>query len=215
MRTSEMLWFDDVSPMNEPVLFFPVIGRISMRQFAMLGTSALASYWAFSAGHSPLAAIPACIGAVLALVRPRAGSAEWMAFSALLFIARKLGSWRPGGAGRLRVGRLGIPRTGRPSGTVAASPECRTRTVVVSDPSRPIIFRVKIKCGGSPVGCRSFKVGLGGAKTLSVSTDVNGSLEAVLIPETEGPKTISVEADGGIPVLSETIDVRACARPGA
>ena len=210
MRGTEMLWFDDISALNEPVLFFPVLGRISMKQFAILGISSLASYAIFSSGHSPLAAVPACVGAALALVRPRAGTAEWMAFAMLLFLARTLRLARP------RIpwkGRAGLPRRARPAGTVVVSPGPRARTIVVADPSRPVIFRVRLEGGGGRVGCRSFRIRLGGVPTESVSTDVNGTVEAVIVPSREGPVSISVEADGGIPVLSETVEVRAAARP--
>ncbi|GEM_PF-3179707 len=211
MRETEMMWFEDVSPVNEPVLSFPVIGRLSMRQFVVLGTSLLASYAVFSSGHSPLAAIPACIGALLTFVRPSVGPAEWMAMAALLFVARSIARRGPRASGT--KARSGMPGKKNPPPRPGTAPQKRSRTIFVSDPGRPILLRIRLEGGGRPVGCRSFKIMLGGASTESVFTDINGTVEAVIIPGTEGQKTITVEADGGTPVLSETVDVRASKVP--
>lgn len=85
-----MLWFEDISAINEPVLLFPVIGRISMKQFAILGAAGFATYSLFSGTHAVSSAAPLCAGALLALYRPAAGTPEWMIFSALRFFARNI-----------------------------------------------------------------------------------------------------------------------------
>ena len=102
-----MLWFEDLSAANEPVLSFPVIGRISMKQILILGAAGMASYLVFSSTHGPLAAVPLCAGAILALARPKIGSSEWMALSVLRFAAGRGGLGRAAaGLGRLRLSQL-------------------------------------------------------------------------------------------------------------
>src|SRR5579864_3899637 len=87
MRRTEMLWFEDVSALNEPVLSFPVFGRISMKQFFILGITGMISYALFSITHGLVSAIPICFGAFLTFVKPKVGSSEWMIVSIILFLA--------------------------------------------------------------------------------------------------------------------------------
>lgn len=82
-----MLWFEDVSAINEPVLSFPVFGRISMKQFFVLGIAGMISYGLFSVTHGIASAVPIGIGTFLTFVRPRVGSPEWMIISIILFLA--------------------------------------------------------------------------------------------------------------------------------
>lgn len=121
MRKTEMLWFDDVSPLNEPVLAFPVIGRLSMRQFFILGLASVISYEVFMDTHSPASAISACIGALLAFARPNVGSTEWMMLSMMMFLAggrrqaalwRKLRGTRSGASGNLGLASSLVAKEG-------------------------------------------------------------------------------------------------------
>ncbi|MGI0088545.1 MAG: hypothetical protein ACREBI_11405, partial [Nitrosotalea sp.] len=86
IRKTEMLWFEDVSALNEPVLTFPVFGRISMKQFFILGITGMISYALFSGTHGLVSAIPICFGAFLTLVKPKVGSSEEMILSGILFL---------------------------------------------------------------------------------------------------------------------------------
>lgn len=112
MRNTPMIWFEDVSAINEPVLSFPVLGRISMKQFFILGVSGMASYALFSSAHGPVSAVPMCIGALFALVKPPVGSAEWMIFSAVRFLLVVVPRQALACASAARLGKAGEPRHG-------------------------------------------------------------------------------------------------------
>ncbi|MBI1664006.1 MAG: hypothetical protein IS860_11115, partial [Nitrosopumilus sp.] len=67
MRPREVLWFEDVNPFNEPVFSFPFIGRLSMRQLAILGVGFMISYALFQSTGDVLAIAPALVTAFFAL----------------------------------------------------------------------------------------------------------------------------------------------------
>ncbi|MDE1863026.1 MAG: hypothetical protein KGI33_08950 [Thaumarchaeota archaeon] len=199
MRRTEMLWFEDVSAVNEPVLSFPVIGRISMRQFFILGIAGMASYGLFSATHGPASAVPISIGAFLALVKPKVGSTEWMIFSSVLFFARKM---------RILLERR--PLTPKKSKAGCAKGQDYTRTIIMADLSRPFRFRTRlVGKAGQPIACRRARVFLDSRQIDLLTTDANGELEAVIVPYVEGKKRITVYVeDQKEPAFAETVEVR-------
>lgn len=148
MNRGDLLWFEDVSAINEPVLSFPVLGRISMKQFFILGLAGMISYGIFSATHGPDSAIPVCIGALVALVRPKVCTAEYMALSALSFIFRQAGLGSLSGLGSKKSVKTARPCKERCK--AKPGPKVGTLTITLSDVPEPLLFRIKVmREGGS------------------------------------------------------------------
>lgn len=207
MRNSEMLWFEDVSAINEPVLSFPVFGRISMKQFFILGIAGIISYGLFSATHGLESAIPISIGAFLTVVKPKIGSTEWMFLSIILFLfGRRVGQKRPFGIKIPKPRKLA--RIGKkPSTSNHAEPQNK---IMPSDLSKPIRLRMRLADpSGKPISSKRKIAYLDSARIGILTTETNGDLEAVIVPQIPGQKsvTISVEVEGE-PVLSEVIDIK-------
>lgn len=199
MRRNDLLWFEDVSAVNEPVLSFPVLGRISMRQFFILGVAGMASYGLFSSTHAPASAVPISAGALLALVRPKVATTEWMLYSALLFFGRRLGRM-------LFTTRPRAPRI--PAGN-ARNREA-ARIIILADPSRPFRFRTRlVGRSGQPAATRKATVFLDDTKVDSLVTDDNGVLESAIVPGAAGRRMITVYVEGqNEPAFSESIEIR-------
>lgn len=208
MRNSEMLWFEDVSAINEPVLSFPVFGRISMKQFFILGIAGMISYGLFSATHGLVSAIPIGIGAFLTVVKPKVGSTEWMFLSIVLFLfSRRVGQKTPFGI-KIPKSRKLAKAGKKPSIPDRAEPQDKT---IPSDLPKP--FRLKMRLAdrlGKPIASKKRTEYLDSVRIGFLTTDTGGDLEAVIVPRTLGQKmiTVSVEVEGE-PVFSEVIDIKA------
>ncbi|MDE1831332.1 MAG: hypothetical protein KGI02_03055 [Thaumarchaeota archaeon] len=209
MRNLEILWFEDVSPLNEPVLSFPIIGRISMRQFFILGLASMMSYLIFSSSHGIIAVIPESIGAFLALTKPKVTSSEQMVISTVLFfMGRHYGT----GKKKAKSKKLSSSskKLGLAESLIEDSQENEIRTITVSDLSRPYRFKVKlVGPTGKVLANKKSKVYLDGTYLDALTTDINGELETIIIPKTPGKKNITVCVDEQAePVFLETIEVK-------
>ncbi len=211
MRNLEILWFEDVSALNEPVLSFPIIGRISMRQFFILGLASLISYLIFSSSHSIFAVIPEGIGAFLALTKPKVTSSEQMVISMVLFfMGRHYGTGNKKKKAKSKKLSSSSKKLGLACSLIEDSQENEIRTITVSDLSRPYRFKVKlVGPTGKVLANKKSKVYLDGTYLDALTTDINGELETIIIPKTQGKKNITVCVDEQIePVFLETIEVK-------
>lgn len=211
MRNLEILWFEDVSALNEPVLSFPVIGRISMRQFFILGLASMISYLIFSSSHSIFAVIPEGIGAFLALTKPKVTSSEQMVISMVLFfMGRHYGTGNKKKKAKSKKLSSSSKKLGLACSLIEDSQENEIRTITVSDLSRPYRFKVKlVGPTGKVLANKKSKVYLDGTYLDALTTDINGELETIIIPKTQGKKNITVCVDEQVePVFLETIEVK-------
>lgn len=211
MRNLEILWFEDVSPLNEPVLSFPIIGRISMRQFFILGLASMMSYLIFSSSHSIFAVIPEGIGAFLALTKPKVTSSEQMVISMVLFfMGRHYGTGNKKKKAKSKKLSSSSKKLGLAGSLIEDSQENEIRTITVSDLSRPYRFKVKlVGPTGKVLANKKSKVYLDGTYLDALTTDINGELETIIIPKTPGKKNITVCVDEQVePVFLETIEVK-------
>ena len=215
MKHIEVLWFDDVSALNEPVLSFPVIGRISMRQFFILGVAAMVSYGLFSSYQTIFSIIPAGFGAFLALTKPKVTSSEQMLLSTILFFMGKRASTKTGTAKKpskkskkisISSKKLGFADT-----LVDDTQEPEIRTIVVSDLTKPYRFKVKVvDQAGKILKAQKSKIYVNGTYQDTLTTDINGELETIIIPQAIGLKKITISVDDQKePVFSETIKIQA------
>ena len=211
MRNLEILWFEDVSALNEPVLSFPIIGRISMRQFFILGLASMISYLIFSSSHSIFAVIPEGIGAFLALTKPKVTSSEQMVISVVLFfMGRHYGTGNKKKKAKSKKLSSSSKKLGLACSLIEDSQENEIRTITVSDLSRPYRFKVKlVGPTGKVLANKKSKVYLDGTYLDALTTDINGELETIIIPKTPGKKKITVCVDEQVePVFLETIEVK-------
>lgn len=211
MRNLEILWFEDVSPLNEPVLSFPIIGRISMRQFFILGLASMISYLIFSSSHSIFAVIPEGIGAFLALTKPKVTSSEQMVISMVLFfMGRHYGTGNKKKKAKSKKLSSSSKKLGLACSLIEDSQENEIRTITVSDLSRPYRFKVKlVGPTGKVLANKKSKVYLDETYLDALTTDINGELETIIIPKTQGKKNITVCVDEQVePVFLETIEVK-------
>lgn len=211
MRNLEILWFEDVSALNEPVLSFPVIGRISMRQFFILGLASMISYLIFSSSHSIFAVIPEGIGAFLALTKPKVTSSEQMVISMVLFfMGRHYGTGNKKKKAKSKKLSSSSKKLGLACSLIEDSQENEIRTITVSDLSRPYRFKVKlVGPTGKVLANKKSKVYLDGTYLDALTTDINGELETIIVPKTQGKKNITVCVDEQVePVFLETIEVK-------
>lgn len=194
MRRSEMLWFEDVSAINEPVLSFPIFGRISMRQFFILGVAGMISYGLFSATHGLLSATPISIGAFLTLVKPKVGSTEWMIYSIMKFLLVKC-LWH-GLLSEIKKPRkkhLASKKFYLPRRLDATPQENKAQIITLSDLSKPFRFKMRISSPtGQPIAGTKSKVFLDGIEIASPTTGSNGELEVSIVAKTEGRKQLAV-----------------------
>ncbi|MGI0101929.1 MAG: hypothetical protein ACREA7_04960, partial [Nitrosotalea sp.] len=213
MRKTEMLWFEDVSALNEPVLTFPVFGRISMKQFFILGITGMISYALFLGTHGLVSAIPICFGAFLTLVKPKVCSSEEMIVSGILFLVgrRSIQKTEPR-VKKPKSRRLATSskKLGLSDPFITEVPENKIRTIVLSDLSKPFRFKIKlVGTTGQALANIKSKVYLDDSYTDSLTTDINGELETIIIPRTPGQKKITVYVDEqSEPAFSEVIEVR-------
>ncbi len=212
MRKTEMLWFEDVSALNEPVLSFPVFGRISMKQFFILGITGMISYALFSITHGLVSAIPICFGAFLTFVKPKVGSSEWMIVSIILFLVGRRSVQKTQRAKKPKSKRLvtSSKKLGLSDPFITETQENKIRTIMLSDLSKPFRFKIKlVGTTGQALANKRSKVYLDDSYTDSLTTDINGELETIIIPRTSGQKKITVYVDEQKePVFSEVIEVK-------
>jgi len=215
MQHIDILWFDDVSALNEPVLSFPVIGRISMRQFFILGVAAIISYGLFSSYQTIFSVIPAGIGALVALTKPKVTSSEQMLLSMVLFFMGKHSSVKTSTAKKPRSKSKKISISSKKLGfadtLVDDTQEPEIRTIVVSDLTKPYRFKVKIvDQAGKILKTQKTKIYIDDVYQDTLTTDINGELETIVIPHVVGLKKITILVDDQTePVFSETIEIRA------
>jgi hypothetical protein len=212
MRKTEMLWFEDVSALNEPVLSFPVFGRISMKQFFILGITGMISYGLFSITHGLVSAIPICFGAFLTFVKPKVGSSEWMIVSIILFLVGRRNVQKTQQVKKPKSKRLvtSSKKLGLSDPFITETQENKIRTIMLSDLSKPFRFKIKlVGTTGQALANKRSKVYLDDSYTDSLTTDINGELETIIIPRTSGQKKITVYVDEQKePVFSEVIEVK-------
>ncbi|MGB6463096.1 MAG: hypothetical protein WBF38_02580 [Nitrosotalea sp.] len=212
MRKTEMLWFEDVSALNEPVLSFPVFGRISMKQFFILGITGMISYGLFSITHGLVSAIPICFGAFLTFVKPKVGSSEWMIASIILFLIGRRSAQKTQRVKKPKSKRLvtSSKKLGLSDPLITETQENKIRTIISSDLSKPFRFKIKlVGTTGQALANKRSKVYLDDLYTDSLTTDINGELETIIVPKVPGQKKITVYVDEQKePVFSEVIEVR-------
>lgn len=211
MKQIELLYFEDLSPFQEAVFAFPILGKISMRQMSIIGFSAMISWIGYQTSENLLSIIPLIIGAYLGLkkfnVKPPEAQfisvIKFMLFKKMQKSIQKRYRLQKGSSQRLGISELfdpKLPRVGR---------KTRVREIFV-DPLKPIRLQIKLETPSKePISNTRTRVEFDGNVISTLSTNNNGEIEVLIIPQTAGSKKLSVFAEGHkIPVFEEIIVVK-------
>ena len=218
MRPHEVLWFEDVSPFNEQVFSFPFVGRLSMRQLAILGIGFMISYALFQSTGEVLSIIPGLVTAFFALKKQHVLPTESLLFSVLMFYIR-------GGSMALETKRswkkapkthkekkkivestvLKIPKPFMPKIT---DKEFKARKLFVSDFTKPYRMKIRLeKTTGQAIANEMCKIKFDGNIVSTLSTDANGELEVIIIPGSAGEKKLQVFSNSADPIFEEILEI--------
>ena len=216
VKPVEILWFEDVNPFNEAVFGFPVIGKLSMRQMAILGIGALFSWIFYQASGNFASYIPIGITAFLALKKQKVRPLEMQLFAVLMFYfggkkrsnvkkaknITKLQLKKPGSS------KLGFAKPFNPKMAIVGK-EVNVREIY-ADPLRPIRLKVKLeRIEGKSISNRQTRIVFDGNVVSTLSTDNNGELEVIIIPQTLGKKKLQIFAEGvEQPVFEEILAIK-------
>jgi hypothetical protein len=217
VKPVEILWFEDVNPFNEAVFGFPIIGKLSMRQMAILGIGALISWICYQASENFAALIPIGITAFLALKKQKVRPLEMQLFAVLMFyFGRKEKSSvkkaknitklqlkkKPGSS------KLGFAEPFNPKMAIVGK-EINVREIY-ADPLRPVRLKVKLeRIEGKSISNRQTRIVFDGNVVSTLSTDNNGELEVIIIPQTLGKKKLQIFAEGmERPVFEEILSIK-------
>ncbi|MGI0004727.1 MAG: hypothetical protein ACREAX_05460 [Candidatus Nitrosotenuis sp.] len=217
MTSIELLWFEDVNPFNESVFEFPVVGKLSMRQMLILGLGVMLSWSLYQSTASYMSLIPMLVAAYISLKKHKVRTVESQLFAILLFYVRlkaKNGTKKP--TSRIpqmhkikkTVSKLRVAEPFRPKLELSRK-EINTREIH-TDPLRPIRLKIHLqKTDGKVIANTETKIVFDGKVVSSLSTDSNGEVEAIIIPQTTGEKKLAIYAKGvELPVYQEIISVK-------
>lgn len=215
LRPVEILWFEDVNPFHEPIFEFPIIGKLSMRQMTIFGIGAMLTWGLYQTSGSIVSIIPMAIAIFLALKKQNVLSVELHIFTILMFYFSKKRKSKIVNASKSRLLRkklkssnLGFPEPFNPR-VVAVNKELPVREIC-ADPLRPIRLKIKLeRIRGKVISNKQARIVLDNNVVSMLSTDNNGELEAIIIPQTLGDKRIQIFVnDIAHPVFEEILSIK-------
>lgn len=216
MRPREVLWFEDVSPFNEPVFSFPFVGRLSMRQLAILGVGFMVSYPLFQSTGDVLSIVPALVSAFFALKKQNVLPTESLLFSVLMFYIRggsttvqTKRSWKIPKIHKEKLAESAVLKVPKPFAPKITDKEVKARKLFVSDFTKPYRMKIRLeKSTGQAISNQMCKVSFDGNIISTLSTDANGELEVIIIPGSAGKKTLKVFSKGTTkPIFEEILEI--------
>lgn len=219
MKSIELLWFEDVNPFNEAVFEFPVVGKLSMRQMLILGLGIIASWTLYQSTANYISLIPLLTAAYISLKKQKVRSTESQLLAVLLYyvgLKNKNGTKKPrpkipntsGKTKKTKSSKLCVAEQYRPKLEIVGK-EINIREIY-ADPLKPIRLKISLqKTNGDVIANTETKIMFDGKVVSTLSTNDNGELEAIVIPQTTGEKKLEIYAKGiESPVYQEIISVK-------
>ncbi|MEM3064456.1 MAG: hypothetical protein QW177_03690 [Candidatus Nitrosotenuis sp.] len=211
MKSIEMLWFEDVNPFNEAVFAFPVVGKLSMRQMLVLGLGIMTSWGIYQSTANYASLIPLLGCCYLAFKKQKVQSTESCVAAVLWFYLRSKNNAvkiTDKKSAHKKSAKLVFAEPYRPK-LEKTGKEIPVRQVF-ADPLKPIRLKIKIqRTNGTPITNTEAKIVFDGRVVSILSTDNNGELEAIVIPQTWGEKKLEIYAKGmDIPVFQEMMVIK-------
>lgn len=217
MKQIELLYFEDISPFHEAVFGFPIIGKLSMRQMVIIGFSAVVSWGIYQSSGNLLSMIPLAIGGYLGLKRFNVKPFESQLLSMIRFFLLKRRvtpqSAEPAACARPRLRREKSKRIAKPvlfqPKPHATKKEVKVRNVF-TDPLKPVRLQIKLTTPDRrPIANTQTRVEFDGNVIATLSTNNNGEIEVLVIPQTFGKKRLAIFAEGyELPIVEEILAVR-------
>ncbi len=218
MKSVEILWFEDINPFHESIFDFPVIGKLSMRQMMILGIGALFSWIFYQTSGNFISLTPIGITVFLTFKKQKVMSVEMHLFLVLLFYfsgkkktnvkkikyIAKLQSFNP----KPISSNLGLAEPFNPKMNIVRK-EINVREIYV-DPLKPVRLKVKLeRIEGKSISNRQTRIVYDGNVVSILSTDNNGELEMIIVPQTLGKKKIQIFVEGiEQPVFEEILFIK-------
>lgn len=201
MKFVEILWFEDINPFHESIFSFPVIGKLSMRQMIILGIGALLSWIFYQISGNFISIIPIGITMFLILKKQKIMSPEMHLFLILFFYLS--GKKRSDIKKTKHVAKLqsfnilpissslGLAEPFNPKMNMVRK-EIKVREIY-ADPLKPVRLKVKLeRIEGKSISNRQARIVYDGNVVSILSTDNNGELEVIIVPQTLGKKKIQI-----------------------
>ncbi|MEM4378192.1 MAG: hypothetical protein QXX85_04310 [Candidatus Nitrosotenuis sp.] len=214
MKSIELLWFEDVNPFNEAVFAFPIVGKLSMRQMLVLGLGIITSWGIYQSTANYASLVPMFGCCYLAFKKQKVQSTESYIFAVLCFYLRSKDN-----IAKKIIGKQILIQKNKSTKLAFAEPyrpklektgkEIQIRQVF-SDPLKPIRLKIRIqRTDNKPIANTEAKIVFDGKVVSTLSTDNNGELEAIVIPQTYGEKKLEIYAKGmEVPVYQEMMSIK-------
>lgn len=217
MKQIDLLYFEDVSPFHEAVFAFPIIGKLSMRQMAMIGLSAVVSWSIYQNSGDLFSMIPLAIGVYLGLKKFNVKPFESQLVAMIRFFLVRDMIRRHGveaspqlqpKSRKERSKKLGKPMAFQPK-LHAIRKEVKVRDVF-TDPLKPVRLQVRLASPDrKPISDTRTRVEFDGNVISTLSTNNNGEIEVLVIPQTLGEKRLSIFAEGyESPIVEEILSIK-------
>jgi hypothetical protein len=218
LKSVEILWFEDINPLHEAIFGFPVIGKLSMRQMMILGIGALVSWLFYQASGNFISLIPMGITMFLILKKQKIMSTEMHLFLILLFyfygkkksnVKKIKQAAKPHSFNVKPVSsHLGLAEPFNPKMNVVRK-EINVREIY-ADPLKPVRLKVKLeRIEGKLISNKQTRIVYDGKVVSILSTDNNGELEVIIVPQTLGKKTIQIFVEGmELPIFEEILFIK-------
>lgn len=211
VKQIELLYFEDLSPFQEAVFAFPIMGKISMRQMTIIGLVSTISWMVYQSSESYLSAIPLLIGGYIGLKKFNVKPPEVQMASIIRFIMFGNRGEKTHREGQAQSKRLGISELFSHK-SQSVGKEIKVREIF-ANPLRPIRLQLRLETPRKePISNAPTRVEFDGSVVSTVSTNKNGEIEVIIVPQTIGPKKLVVFVEGHqIPVIEEILNIQSLA----
>jgi hypothetical protein len=205
VKQIELLYFEDLSPLHEAVFAFPIIGRISMRQMLIIGLCAVISWITYQSTESILSAMPMIAGGYVGLRRFNVKPPESELAAVIKFVFKNSGISNKQRRKQKSSKKLKASEMYEPKGQ-ANREEVRTRRIF-ADPLKPLRLQVKLETPTKELIANTrVRVEFDGNVISTPSTNNNGEIEILLIPQSLGAKKLSIFVESQtLPVFEEIL----------
>lgn len=191
----ELAYFEDISPLNEQVFSFPFVGRLSLRQIGLVGFGAMLAYLLFSTTGSILSLIPLGFFGFVAFRRFNVLPTELIILKLLRFTPFAEKQTQGKKKTKDKTASSLYKASEYAPGLHVVGKEIHARPVRC-ELGKPLRFQIRLNdANGNPLGSKKTRIEYDGAVIGTAITTTGGELEAMLIPEADGKKRISVYID--------------------
>jgi hypothetical protein len=213
VESRQIIYFDDVSPLNEAVFSFPMVGHLSLRQLGLLISGLVVTFGLYSATREIASIIPLGLAAFMAFRKFNVISTESQLLGVLRFLAPKQEKAQKKTKSKLTIFRESSRKTGdaveyNPRLDVVGR-EIPTRDVFWNE-GAPVRLQVRLKTpDGRPISKTKTVIKIDDQVIAALATTAGGEIEVVFVPSSLGEKRLAIYAEGlELPVFENILNVR-------